>query len=339
MSEKVLVTGGGGFLGSVVVKMLLERGDKVRIIGRNEYPELQKLGSECFKGDIRSFKDTDKACQNIDVVQHIAALPGIWGKKEDFFSINVKGTENVIGACIKNNISRLIYTSSPSVIHSSIPISGKSESELEYPENYIAHYPHSKKIAEIAALKADNTILSNGEKLRTVSLRPHLIWGPGDKNLIPRLIEKAKTGRLKILGSGKNLVDIVYVDNAAEAQLIASDLLKINPEIIGGKSYFITQDKEVNLWDFMNKILEIANVSPVKTKIPFKIAYTAGGILELFHNIFLPHKEPMMTRFLAEQLAQDHYFSKRAAREELGYIPKITTEEGLKRLKIFLNKN
>ena len=330
--ESVLVTGGGGFLGFYTVKKHVERGDKVRVMGRGTYPELEKLGVEVIRGDIRNIEDVERASRGVELIQHVAAIPGIWGKKEDFYSINYNGTLNIIAICRKLGIDRLIYTSSPSVIHRKEPISGLSENELDYPIGYNAHYPASKAMAEREVLKANGTPIEGGKILKTIALRPHLIWGPGDKNLIPRIIKKGRAGKLRIIGDGENRVDVVYIENAAMAQLIAADRLKDRWETVGGKPYFITQQEPVKLWEFMNRILELSGVPPIVGKIPFSIAYLVGWAFEVAYGIMGRYDEPPMTRFLAEQLGHDHYFNPKLAREELGYMAEISTEEGLKRL-------
>lgn len=339
MGELALVTGGGGFLGQVLVNFLLQRGDGVRVISRGDYPALRAMGAQTLQGDIRDIGDMTRACAGVDVVHHVAALPGIWGLESDFRSINVDGTDTVIAACRKNRVTRLVYTSSPSVIYSGGDIRGESESELPYPVRHNCIYPRTKAIAERRVLASDRTPLEGGLMFRTVALRPHLIWGPGDRNLIPRLIEKARNGQLRIVGSGDNMVDVVYVDNAARAQITAADALKSRPDRISGKAYFITQQKPVKLWDFINEILGMAQVPQVRSHISYNLAWLAGAIMEVGHTLTGSQREPRMTRFLAQQLAKDHFFDIMAAKMELGYVPEISTDEGLKRLEIWLHES
>lgn len=339
MGEMVLVTGGGGFLGQYVVRQLLERGDSVRVVARGDYPVLRDLGAQTLRGDIRDISFMTEACSGIQMVHHTAALPGIWGRQEDFFSTNVGGTETVLGACRKNGVTRLVYTSSPSVIYSGGHISGLSEKQLPYPSSHNCIYSRTKAIAERMVLAADRSPVEGEGLLRTVALRPHLIWGPGDRNLIPRLVQRAGQGRLKIVGNGTNRVDVVYVENAAQAQLVASDALRDRPGQVSGKAFFITQQEPVELWPFINRILELAGVPAVTGRVPYPAAWLIGAGLEAVFRLAGKSTEPPMTRFLAQQLAKDHFFDIMAAKTELGYVPEISTEEGLARLGKWLEKS
>lgn len=332
MGEAIAVTGGGGFLGSAVTRKLLESGHEVMVIGRGTYPELESLGARVRSCDIRDPEALVRAFEGADGVQHIAALPGVWGPREDFHGINTVGTRNVISACRRLGITKLVYTSTPSVVHGGGGISGKSEAELRYPVTHHCHYAATKAMAEREVLASDATPVSGGGRLRTVALRPHLIWGPGDRNLIPRIVERARAGRLMIIGSGENLVDTVYIDNAADAQILAGRVLAMDPGRIGGNAYFITQGEPVVLWEFINRILSKSGLPPVKRRIPFAVAWLGGLFFEAAHSVLAPSTEPVMTRFLAEQLGSDHYFDPASSRDELGYIPAISTEEGLERL-------
>lgn len=336
MAETVLVTGGGGFLGSAVVRKLLRRGDTVRVLGRNEYPELNRLGAQCFRGDIRDPGTINGAARGCDVIHHIAALPGIWGPRSEFYNINVRGTRNVIEACEDLEINRLVYTSSPSVVHHGGHIRGLKESELDYPSRWPAHYPETKAIAEQEVLAANGKIFTGGGVFRTVSLRPHLIWGPDDPNLIPRIIRRARSGRLRIVGNGLNKVDTIYVENAAQAQILAADTLRDNPVAAAGKSYFITQGEPVVLWEFINRILQAADVPALKRKVPWRMAWLAGVLLEFKHRLLRNESEPMMTRFVAEELSHDHWFDTSAAKQDLGFTPEVSMEEGIRRLVVWI---
>lgn len=323
---KTLVTGGGGFLGKYIVEKLISRGVSVLSLSRSRYNELDTLGVESVQGDIRSFDDVNKACKGIDTVFHVAALAGIWGRKKDFFDINVTGTENVIRVCKENNVRKLIYTSSPSAIFGKDDIKGKTEAECPYPEEYLCEYARTKALAEQKVLAANGR-----DGLLTVSLRPHIIWGPRDNHLIPRIIERARRRKLKKVGDLTNLVDIVYVENAADAHLNAADKL-IDGSPVCGKAYFISQGEPVNLWSWIDNLLAMAGAPKIEKGVSYKAAYMAGSVLEAAYNIFHIENEPPMTRFLAAQLAKSHYFDISTARNELGYAPKISTEEGLKRL-------
>jgi len=322
---KALVTGGGGFLGQRIVEKLIERGDSVRILGRNKYPHIENLGVETFRGDIQDLPTVLKASKNIDAVFHVASKTGIWGKWKDFFETNVTGTENVIKACQKNGVSRLVYTSSPSVIYGGKDLDNADET-IPYPAKYLCPYSATKAMAEKRVLK-ENGI--NG--LFTVSLRPHLIWGPRDTNLIPRLLERAKSGKLIRVGNGKNLVDIIYVDNAAYAHLLAVDRL-VEGASVCGQAYFISQGEPVVLWDWINNVLARLELPPVKKAISFRTAYGLGIFFEGLYRLCRLSSEPRMTRFLASQLANSHYFTIEKAKKDLSYSPLVSHEEGLERL-------
>ncbi|RMH72085.1 MAG: NAD-dependent epimerase/dehydratase family protein [Gemmatimonadetes bacterium] len=321
----VLVTGGGGFLGRYLVEGCLSRGWQVRSLSRGAYPELERLGVETFQADIRQRDAVMAACQGMDCVFHAAALPGVWGKWDTFYSINVTGTQNVIEGCWQNGVSKLIYTSSPSVVFGDDDIINGDES-LPYPACYLAHYPHTKALAEQAVIAA------NGQHgLATVSLRPHLIWGPRDNHLIPRLIQRAKRNQLVQVGDGTNQVSIAYVENVAEGHLQAADALYPG-SAVAGKCYFINDDTPVNLWDWIANVLKNLDLPPIKRTISYPTAYRIGQIMEGIYRMFGISSEPKMTRFLASQLAKSHYFNTAAARRDFHFSPKIDPQTALDRL-------
>lgn len=322
---KSLVTGGGGFLGSAIVRQLRERGDEVRTFARGKYPHLSFLGVEEFHGDLANPAAVYEAAEGCDVVYHVAAKAGIWGDYKDFYRANVLGTQNVLEACRSLKITRLIYTSSPSVVFDGSDIEGGTE-KLRYPASYEAHYPHTKAIAEQLVLDANSSFLA------TVALRPHLIWGPGDNHLVPRIVAKGKAGKLRRIGKRPCLVDTVYVDNAAQAHLNAADRLEPGSPI-AGKAYFISNGEPVPLWDMVNRILEAAGVAPVTGSISPALAHAIGTFCEVAWKTLRLSGEPPMTRFVASELSTAHWFDISAARAELGYQPRISIEEGLKLLK------
>ncbi|MFC1829719.1 NAD-dependent epimerase/dehydratase family protein [Thermodesulfobacteriota bacterium] len=324
--QKVLVTGGGGFLGGAIVRRLVERGDHVRSFSRNAYPELTAMGVEQIQGDIREHSAVDNACKGVELAFHVAAKPGVWGRYDDYYQANVIGTRNVIDGCNRHNISRLVYTSSPSVVFDGTDMEGVDES-VPYPDKYHAHYPETKAMAEQLVVKAASP------HLKTITLRPHLIWGPRDNHLVPRIIERAK--RLKRVGKGKNLVDTIYIDNAAEAHILAADSLESNPDL-SGNIYFISQGEPVPVWDMVNDILHAAGLPPVKRSIPHGIAWTVGAFLEFVYTVFPLKGEPQMTRFVADELATAHWFDISAAKKDIGYVPEVSTKEGLRRLEAWL---
>ncbi len=327
---KAIVTGGGGFVGLAIVKQLVARGIETAVVGRHLYPSVEKLGCKIFCGDIRDLNFLNNAFSGHDIVFHTAAKAGIWGKKDEYFSVNTSGTRNVITACADKTVKTLVYTSTPSVVFNSQDINGADES-LPYSSRFLCYYAESKTAAEKMIIAA------NSEKLKTCALRPHLIWGPGDPHLVPRLLERGRAGKLRQVGLGNNLVDISYIDNVAEAHLLAAENLN-STSTAAGQSYFISQGEPVNLWKWINTLFERLNVPRMRKSVSFKTAYRAGGLFEIIYKMLHIGKEPRMTRFLAEQLAKSHYFSIKKATEDLGYIPKITTHEGMNHLVAWLQK-
>ncbi|HNV68819.1 MAG TPA: NAD-dependent epimerase/dehydratase family protein [Candidatus Ozemobacteraceae bacterium] len=329
--KTALVTGGGGFLGKAIVKQLLEKGMKVRSFSRGAYPELEKMGVECFRGEISDPAAVEKACAGCDLVFHVAAKPGIWGPYEEYERINYRGTETVVNACKKLKVPRLIYTSSPSVVFNGQDMQNADET-VPYPDHYEAHYPKTKAMAEKLVLAA------NSAELATTSLRPHLIWGPGDKHLVPRLVKAAREGRLKKVGEGTNKVDAVYVDNAAEAHLQAAEHLEFGKPP-AGKAYFITNDDPRLCWDIVNSIIGAAGLPPLTSSINQSVAWVIGWAMETVYGLAGWKEEPRMTRFLANELATHHWFNIAAAKRDFGYQPRISMEEGMKRLADWYKQN
>ncbi len=317
---KVLVTGGGGFVGGYVVDLLLARGYSVRSFGRSPQAALEAKGVEVVRGDLASADDVRAACANMDAVFHVAAKAGVWGDWNSFYTANVVGTRNVVEACQAEGIRRLVYTSSPSVVFNGEPIRGGG-SEMPYGRNWLCHYAHTKAIAEEVALGA------NSDEFRVVALRPHLIFGPGDPHLLPRVIESVKAGRLKIVGKGDNRVDVSYVEDVAAAHLNAFDALFSGN--CAGKAYFISQGEPVELWSWLNQVLEGLGHPPLAKKIPLAAAYVAGAVAECVWKVLSKSGEPPITRFVAVELAKDHYFSVEEAYQELAYKPAVEMEAAL----------
>ena len=327
---KALVTGAGGFLGLYIVEQLVARGDRVRGFCRGSYPALDALGVETIQGDVRDREKVLTACRGMDAVFHVAAVAGMGGPWKHYYQINTLGTRHVLAACREHGVRRLIYTSSPSVTFDGVDQEGVGES-APYPGRWLAHYPHSKALAEQDVLAAAGT-----DGLQTCSLRPHLIWGPRDRHLIPKLIARAKSGRLRRVGDGKNLVDIVYVENAARAHLQAADSLTPQSKV-SGRAYFISQGEPVNCWDWINEILGLAGMEPVGKSISLSAARKIGTVCEALWSIARLRSDPPMTRFLAAQLATSHFFDISRARQDFGYQPAISTTEGMSRLAVELS--
>lgn len=320
-----LVTGANGFLGRYIVEQLLARGDRVRALVRREEPELAAKGAEIVRGDIRDLASLKTAAEGVDAVFHVAAIAGIWGSKPKYWDVNVTGTANVLEACLQNKVPRLVYTSSPSVTFAGSDQQGVDES-VPYPDKFLCYYPQTKAVAEELVLDA------NSSDLLTCSLRPHLIWGPRDQHLIPRLLDRARNGKLRYVGNRTNLIDAVYVENAATAHLQAADALQPGSPVCG-KAYFITNDEPVNCWNWIDELLALAGLPPVKKGISTRGAYVAGSVLEALWTLLRRTNEPRMTRFLALQLGTSHYFDISAAKRDFDYQPTISMAEGMRRLK------
>ena len=324
LETPIFVTGGGGFLGLNLIKALLQNGHKVVQFSRNYYEELVSLGVHSIQGDLQDLDAVLKGMKGCKTVIHVAAKAGVWGSWESFHGPNVIGTQNVISACKALGINQLIYTSSPSVVFDGSDQENLDESS-PYPEHWLANYPATKAMGEKLILAA------NSPELATVALRPHLIWGPGDRHLVPRVIAKQKSGRLKLVGDGSKLVDAVYIDNAVQAHLNALERLYPGSKI-AGKSYFITNHEPQPMKDILNGILAAAKLPPVHKKVHPKLAYLIGFLMEKLWKTFHTKREPPITRFVAKQLSTAHWYNNQAATVELGYEPKVSMAKGFKRL-------
>ena len=325
---KALVTGGGGFLGKAIVKRLRERGDEVCSFSRNPHPELTEMGVEHCRGELADAGAVKRAAEGCDIIFHVAAKAGVWGPYEEFYRANVLGTKHVIDACRLHGIKRLVYTSSPSVVFDGSDMEGVDES-IPYPEHFEAFYPQTKAEAEQLVLQA------NDQTLATVALRPHLIWGPEDNHLVPRILARGAKGALLKLGSRECLVDTVYIDNAALAHLQAADHLAVG-SVVAGKAYFLSQGEPLPIWDVVNRILDAGGLPPVTRIISPSLAYTIGAILEKVYGLLNLKGEPRMTRFVAKELSTSHWFDLSAARNDFGYQPEVTFDEGIERLREWL---
>jgi nucleoside-diphosphate-sugar epimerase len=310
------------------VRGLLARGTRVRSFSRSEHAGLRDLGVEQIKGDIADAAAVAAAVGGCDAVFHVAAKPGIWGDYAEYYAANVTGTENVIAACRSRGVRRLVYTSSPSVVFDGRDQQGVNES-VPYAEHYEAHYPKTKALAEQRVLAA------NAAELATVSLRPHLIWGPGDPHLLPRLVARARAGQLRRIGSRTKLIDTIHVENAAEAHLLAADRLAPGSPI-AGKAYFISQGEPVPMWDMVNRLLAAAAAPPVTKSVPVWLALGLAWGFEAAHRITHNGNEPRLTRFVVRELSTAHWFDISAARRDLGYAPRISIDRGLEQLRVAL---
>lgn len=308
---KAFVTGGNGFLGGAVVRMLRDAGHDVTAASR-------RSGVDIVDADA-----VRRAMAGHDIVFHVAALPGVWGRPREFEETNIRGTENVVAACRDHGIRTLVYTSSPSVIfdgHDHVDASN----DLPYPSRYEADYPRTKAAAERIVLGA------NDASLATIALRPHLIYGAGDTWVLPRVLDRAKQGRLRIVGDGKNVVSLTYIDNAAVAHLQAAAALRPGAAC-AGKPYFVTDPHPIVLWDWLNQLFAELGLPEVRGRVSLGTARAVGATMEaLWRGLPLPG-EPLLTRFMASQLGTSHTYSLAPAQRDFGYAPVVEVDEAFRR--------
>lgn len=329
---KTLVTGGAGFLGQALCRGLLAQGHAVVSTQRRRSAALEAMGVEQRLGDLADAAHVMRALEGVDAVFHNAAKAGHWGSEQSYVDANVTGTMNVLAACRAHGITRLVYTSTPSVAHNGrVPCEGGNEVDTPYAPRFKAPYPRTKQVAEKAVLAANGSPVAGGAALATVALRPRLIWGPGDTNLLPRLVERARAGRLRFIAGGDNRMDTSYVDNAAEAHLLAFAALEPD-SACAGKAYFISNGEPQPVREIVNGLLVAAGEPRVEASVPFAVAYAAGALCEALWSTLPLKGEPPMTRFVAEQLATPHWYDLSAAKRDFGYVPQVSVAEGLQRL-------
>ena len=323
---KILVTGGGGFLGQALCRNLVERGFEVVSFNRGRYPALDAMGVRQVQGDLADRDAVIAAAKGVGAIFHNAAKAGAWGSYESYHLANVIGTRNVLDACRAHGIGRLVYTSTPSVTHRAThPVEGGTADTVPYGTDFKAPYAATKAIAEQEVLAANDAVLA------TIALRPRLIWGPGDNQLVPRLAERARQGRLRIVGSGDNLIDTTYIDNAAQAHVDAFHHL-VPGAACAGRAYFISNGEPMPARALVNALLASVGAPPVDKHLSFRTAYAIGAVCEAAWTVLPLRGEPPLTRFLAEQLATAHWYDMGPATRDFGYVPKVTIADGLVRL-------
>jgi nucleoside-diphosphate-sugar epimerase len=349
---KTLVTGGTGFLGRKLVARLLAEGRHVIVLARTPAPDLQAQGVRFVSASLDEPHAVRDACAGVETVFHVAARVGVWGRYEDFFRTNVLGTRALLEGCREYGVKRCVYTSTPSVVYNGRDLTGANET-LPLTTNCPSPYPLTKAIAEREVLAAHSPALA------TIALRPHLIWGEGDPHLVPRVLARARAGRLRMIGSGNNRVDMVHVENAVDAHLLAESALRaqsqsghssantISPPAApldasgaisaprrnaGGRAFFITNDEPVLLWNWINALLQALGEQPVTRRISLRSALVAGSLCEAAWRVLNLAGEPPLTRFVAAELAKDHWFDLTAAKRDLGYVPRVSMADGTARL-------
>jgi len=323
----VFLTGASGFVGGQLAARLLAEGRAVRVLARRPLPELAARGAEVVHGDLHDASALRRGCAGVGTVFHVAGRVGVWGPEREFFHVNVGGTQAVLAACRAAGVPRLVYTSSPSVVFNGGDLAGVDESAPLCTAAPCA-YPTSKAAAERLVTAA------HGPELATVALRPHLVWGPGDRHVVPRILELARRGRLRIVGAGCNRVDCTHIANVVSAHLLAERALARpapaggGARHPGGRAYFITNGEPVVLWAWVNELLRGVGLAPLARRVSVAAATRAGAVLETLWRWLPLRGEPPMTRFVAQELGTDHWFRIDAARRDLGYAPHVTMAAG-----------
>lgn len=330
-----LITGGTGFLGRRLVERLLAAGRPVTVLGRTPAPDLAARGVRFLRASLDDEAAVAAACAGMTSVFHVAARVGIWGRYEDFHRTNVLGTRALLDGCRRHGVRRFIHTSTPSVVYNGRDLAGADES-LPLTTDCPSPYALTKAIAEREVLAAN---AGSHDGLQTVALRPHLIWGVGDPHLVPRVLARVRAGRLRIVGDGRNRVDMVHVENAVDAHLAAEKALAAAPAPCAGRAYFITNDEPVVLWDWINGLLTALGEPPVTRTISLRTAAAIGAVCETLWRTLPLRGEPPMTRFVAKELATDHWFNLAAARRDLAYTPRVSMAAGTAELVAHLRAN
>lgn len=330
----VLVTGGAGFLGRRIVARLLADGRSVTVLGRTAAPDLESRGVRFIRASLEDSAAVRAACAGVETVFHVAAKVGVWGRYADFFRANVLGTRALLDGCRTHGVRRLVYTSTPSVVYNGRDLAGADES-LPLTTDCPSPYPLTKAMAEGEVLAA------NSPSLSTIALRPHLIWGVGDPHLVPRVLARARAGRLRIVGDGRNRVDLVHVENAVDAHLLAERALLVSHPLddkrpgcrrAAGRAFFVTNGEPVGLWEWINDLLRALGEPPITKHISLRAASVVGALCEAAWGVLPVGGEPPMTRFVAAELAKDHWFDLTAARRDLGYEPRVSMAQGMTEL-------
>jgi len=320
-AKRVLITGGTGFIGGALARAALARGWQVRVLGRDALrsASLQALGTEVVRGDLRDRAAVVAACAGVETVFHVGALSAPWGAASAFHETNVGGTENVLAGCAAQGVARLVHVSSPSVV-----FAGRDQHQLPdnapYPPHFASVYSETKKLAEDRV----NVAFRSGT-LTGLILRPKAVFGPGDTSLLPRLIAAARAGRLPQLGSGKNVVELTYIDNAVQALLLAADA----PPAALGKTFTITNQEPVLLWDVIGQVLDAQGIPRPRRVLPLPVALLAARLLE--RRAARTGQEPLLTRYTVQLLARTQTYNTQPSQALLGYFPHVPLAEGLAR--------
>ena len=322
---RVLLTGASSLIGRELARSLTGRGDSVVCFQRHAsgIPSDQRAMVEVL-GDVRDAAAIEAAAVGCDAVVHLAAKVGVVGGWEEYRSVNVDGTANVLAAARRAGIGRFVHVSSPSVAHGGEALIGAGADPPVLGRRR-AYYAESKAIAE------NETLAATSEEMAVVAIRPHLVWGPGDTQLVGRIVERARAGRLALVNRGHALVDTTYIDNAVSALVAALD--SVRPDAAcAGRAYVIANGEPRPIRDLIAGICAAAGVDFAPRDVPLAAATTVGSIVERAWPVLRRSDEPPLTRFLAEQLGTAHWFDPRPAALDLGWAPTVTIDEGLGRL-------
>jgi nucleoside-diphosphate-sugar epimerase len=320
---RALVTGGGGFLGRRIVELLLAEDHDVRFLARQRYPEIEALGAQGEQIDLRDAEHLSSAVNGVDVVFHVAAKTGLWGPRDEYFASNVAATVNLLRAARAAGVAKFVYTSTPSVVGYEADACGISEAP--YAAVHLSYYAETKALAE------QHVLAANSVGFTTVALRPHLIFGPRDRHLLPQVMQNARAGRMVMVGDGTNVVDMTYVDNAAWAHLDAERALVDSATRCAGRAYFISNGEPVRMWQWTDEFLGRMGISHVSRRMSRASAYRVGGLMEWSWRTFRLGGEPRLTRFLASALARSHWYDIGPAVRDLGYQVRVSMQVGTER--------
>ncbi|MDD1383832.1 NAD-dependent epimerase/dehydratase family protein [Curtobacterium poinsettiae] len=319
---KVLVTGASGFLGQATAAAVRDAGHEVRTFQRRPSGV---AGVQDVAGTMTDDAALPRAVDGVDAVVHLAAKVSLAGDSADFARVNVDGTRSLLRAARAAGVARFVFVSSPSVAHTGSSLVGADAGPAE-PSRARGDYARTKAAAELLALDAD------APDFAVVAVRPHLVWGPGDTQLVGRIVERARAGRLPLLDSGAALIDTLYVDNAATAMVAA--LEHATDDGVHGNAYVVTNGEPRPVADLLAGICTASGVRPPQWHVPAAVARIAGSVVEAVWRVRPGEDEPPMTRFLAEQLSTAHWFDQRRTRQDLRWTPSVSIDEGLGRLRV-----
>ena len=322
---KVMLTGGTGFVGGNLAKKLVAGGNRVNCLVRktSDVERLKILGVELFYGDVSNLDSLLEATKGIEIVFHSAALVTDWGDRKEFYRVNVEGTINVLRACEKNQVRRVVHVSSNDAIwrfDNHIDV----DENFPYPRKYKHPYCETKAESEKLALKYD----SEG-RVETVVIRPCMVWGPGDKVILPRIVQLALEGNLFLIGGGGNLISINYIENLTDSMMLASEKKEAR-----GKVYFINDGIKITFADYLSSLLTSLGIewSPGRS-VPYTLAYGLASGMEIWAKLLRSKTPPVLTRYAVAAMGRNLNYTIEKARRELDYQPQVKLDEGMKQLK------